>query len=99
IVLWGGAYIKTPIDLTQNKNVFGDKKAFNVKTLLLTIPKLLLPMGVYALGHFIFTPTMGYVFVAVLGILGFAFKEKVFKIIEGIYKTEKYKTLAAYKEK
>ena len=99
IVLWGGAYIKTPIDLTQNKNVFGDKKAFNVKTLLLTIPKILLPMAVYAAGHFIFAPIVGYIFVAALGILGFAIKDKVFATIEDVYRNEKYKTIAAYKEK
>src|SRR5690606_23875093 len=33
LVLLGGAYIKTPIDLTSNKNAFGDKKSFNIKTL------------------------------------------------------------------
>jgi hypothetical protein len=45
LVLWGGAYIRTPIDLTQNKNVMGNKQAFNSKTLLLTLPKLILPLG------------------------------------------------------
>ncbi|WP_191858390.1 DUF5687 family protein [Hanstruepera ponticola] len=99
IVLWGGAYIKTPIDLTSNKKAFGDKKAFNVKTLLLTIPKLLLPMVIYALGHFLHGEVLGFLLVAVFGLIGFMFKNKVFEIIEKIYKTEKYKTLAAYKQK
>ncbi|PNQ75439.1 hypothetical protein C1T31_01060 [Hanstruepera neustonica] len=99
IVLWGGAYIKTPIDLTSNKKAFGDKKAFNVKTLLLTIPKLLLPMVIYALGHFLHGEVLGFLLVAIFGLLGFLFKNKVFQIIEKIYKSEKYKTLAAYKEK
>ena len=58
LVLLGGAYIKTPIDLTSNKNAFGDKKAFNVKTLLISLPKLLLPMLVYAIGHY----TLGWQF-------------------------------------
>ncbi|MFN4197482.1 MAG: DUF5687 family protein [Flavobacterium sp.] len=99
IVLWGGAYIKTPIDLTTNKNAFGDKKAFNVKTMLLTIPKLLLPLILYAVGHYTISPLAGMLFVAGAGVLGFAFKEKVFTIIEQIYKSEKYETLAAYKQK
>ena len=98
VVLWGGAYIKTPIDLTSNKKAFGDKKAFNVKTLLLTIPKLLLPMVIYAAGHFIYGEVLGFVLVAIFGVLGLLFKNKVFAIIEKIYKTEKYKTLAAYKQ-
>jgi hypothetical protein len=98
LVLWGGAYIKTPIDLTSNKKAFGDKQAFNVKTLLLTLPKLLLPLGVYAMGHYLLNPTAGYIFVALTGVLGFAFKNVVFRMIEKIYKKEKYKTLLAYKQ-
>ena len=98
VVLWGGAYIKTPIDLTQNKNVFGNKQAFNMKSMLLTVPKLLLPMLLYGIGHYLFNPNVGYAIVALSGILGFAFKNKVFTIIENIYKTEKYKTLEAYKQ-
>ncbi|MBT8178865.1 MAG: hypothetical protein HKP23_02885 [Flavobacteriaceae bacterium] len=99
LVLWGGAYIKTPIDLTSNKNAFGDKQAFNTKTLLLTVPKLLLPLVVYALGHYLVNPTVGYAMVALSGIIGFAFKDAVFRKIEKIYKKEKYKTLLAYKQK
>lgn len=99
IVLWAGAYVKTPIDLSQNKNVFGDKQAFNIKSILLAIPKIVLPMGIYAIGHYAHSPQMGYIAVALVGVLGFAFKEKVFTIIENIYKTEKYKTLAAYSQR
>ena len=99
LVLLGGAYIKTPIDLTSNKNAFGDKKAFNVKTLLISLPKLLLPMLVYAIGHYSLGWQFGYLLVALFGVLGFAFKNKVFQIIETIYKKEKYITLEAYKQK
>jgi len=99
IVLWAGAYIKTPIDLSKNKNVFGDKQAFNLKSILLTIPKILLPMALYGIGHYLYGPNMGYLIVALAGVMGYAFKNKVFSIIENIYKTEKYKTLAAYKQK
>ncbi len=99
LVLWGGAYVKTPIDLTSNKKAFGDKQAFNAKTLLLTLPKLALPMIIYAIGHLLIGPLAGYLFVAIVGLLGFVFKNKAFRMIEGIYKKEKYKTLLAYKQK
>lgn len=99
LVLWGGAYVKTPIDLTSNKKAFGDKQAFNAKTLLLTLPKLVLPIIIYAIGHFLISPMAGYIFVALFGISGFIFKEKAFQMIERIYKKEKYKTLLAYKQK
>ncbi len=98
LVLWGGAYIKTPIDLTSGKKAFGDKQSFNLKTLLLTLPKLLLPLAVYAIGHYLIHPWAGYVLVAITGLLGFAFKNLVFSKIEKIYKKEKYRTLHAYKQ-
>ena len=98
LVLWGGAYIKTPIDLTSNKKAFGDKQSFNLKTMLLTIPKLLLPLVIYGLGHYLINPTAGYILVALTGVAGFAFKNFVFKQIEKAYKKEKYKTLLAYKQ-
>jgi len=99
LVLWGGAYIKTPIDLTSNKKAFGDKQSFNAKTLLLTLPKLVLPLLLYALGHYLINPTAGYIFVALAGVLGLAFRNVAFRKIERIYKKEKYKTLLAYKQK
>ncbi|WP_445456016.1 DUF5687 family protein [Flavobacterium sp. HNIBRBA15423] len=99
LVLLGGAYIKTPIDLTSNKNAFGDKKSFNIKTLIISLPKLFLPMVIYALGYYTLGWQYGYLFVALAGILGFAFKNKVFQIIESVYKKEKYATIEAYKQK
>lgn len=66
---------------------------------MLTIPKLLLPMGIYAIGHFAQGEKLGFILVAIFGVLGFLFKNKVFQITEKVYKTEKYKTLAAYKQK
>lgn len=99
LVLWGGAYVKTPIDLNSSKKAFGDKQSFNVKTLLLTLPKLVLPMVIYAIGHFTLGEVFGFALVALSGIAGFLFKEYVFKRIEQVYKSEKYKTIAAYKQK
>lgn len=99
LVMLGGAFVKTPIDLTTSKQAFGDKQAFNVKTMLIAIPKMLLPMGLYALGYYLFSPNTGLLFVAGAGILGFAFRNYVFDKIEKIYKSEKYATIAAYKQK
>ena len=99
LVLLGGAFTKTPVDLASSKQAFGDKKAFNVKTLLLSIPKLLLPMGLYALGYYLISPNAGVAFVAGAGILGFALRNKVFILIEKVYKTEKYSAIDAYSQK
>jgi len=91
-------HYKTPIDLTSSKKAFGDKQSFNAKTLLLTLPKLVLPMIIYAIGHFTLGEVFGFALVAISGIFGFLFKERVFRIIEKVYKSEKYKTIAAYKQ-
>ena len=98
LVLLSGAYIKTPIDLTSTKKPFGDKQAFNAKTLLLTLPKLFLPMVLYFAGSFFGGEWAGFMTVAFTGILGYFLKNKVFDLIETLYKTEKYKTLNAYKQ-
>lgn len=99
LVLLGGAFIKTPIDLTSGKKAFGDKSAFNIKTLLISLPKMLGPMALYAIGHFTLGPVFGFALVAIAGLAGFAFRDKVFDLIIKIYKKEKYKTLQAYKQK
>jgi hypothetical protein len=99
LVLLGGAFTKTPIDLSMSKGAFGDKKAFNVNTMLLSIPKLLLPLVLYWLGTYIMNPKLGLAFVALAGVLGFMFRNVVFSMIEKIYKKEKYATIAAYKQK
>ncbi len=99
LVMLGGAFVKTPIDLSTGKGAFGDKQAFNIQTMLIAIPKLLLPMAIYALGYYVFSPNIGLLFVALAGILGFAFRNYVFNQIEKIYKREKYATIAAYKQK
>lgn len=99
LVMLGGAFVKTPIDLASSKGAFGDKQAFNIKTMLLAIPKMVLPMAIYALGYYLFSPNIGLLFVALAGVLGFAFRNYVFNLIEKIYKTQKYATIAAYKQK
>ena len=99
LVLLGGAYTKTPIDLSSGKGAFGDKKAFNVKTMLISIPQLVLPVLLYWTGATLATANMGLALVALVGVIGFALKDKVFSLIEKIYKSEKYATIAAYKQK
>lgn len=98
LVLLGGAYTKTPIDLTASKAAFGDKKAFNMKTMLISLPKMLVPMLLYGIGYVFFNPATGMVLVALAGICGFVMRDKVFSKIEKIYQTEKYSTIQAYKQ-
>lgn len=98
LVLLTGAYIKTPIDLQSSKGIFGDKKAFNTQSFLLTIPKLVLPLVLYFPGNYFINSNAGLAFVAIAGVLGFLFRNAVFAQIEKVYKKEKYKTIHAYKQ-
>ena len=88
--------MKMPIDLNVGKNAFGNKQGFNVQNMLFAIPKLIVPLGLYGLGNYFINPLSGYLLVVAAGILGFAFRDKVFSIIEKTYKSEKYKTINAY---
>ncbi|SNR87565.1 DUF5687 family protein [Flavobacterium sp. ov086] len=99
MVLLGGAFTKTPIDLSNAGGAFGDKKAFNVNSMLLSLPKIFLPLLLYWLGLHFADKTVGLALVAGAGVLGFIFKDKVFSLIEKRYKIEKYSTISAYKQK
>jgi len=99
LVLLGGAFTKTPIDLSNASGAFGDKKAFNVNAMLLTLPKLLLPLALYGAGLYLGNKTLGLSLVAGAGVLGFIFRNTVFSLIEKRYKIEKYSTIQAYKQK
>jgi len=97
--LWSGAFNKTQIDLNSKEKVMGQKNSFNLKSLLLLIPKLLLPMAVFGITKYFFGMTEAVVSIAVLGLIGFLFREKIFDTIVKQYKSEKYSTLEAFKSK
>lgn len=98
LALLTGAYIRTPIDLSQNKNIFGDKKAFNIQSMLISVPMFLLPLLIFITASLLGSPKMGYIAIILVGILGYMFKNLIFNTIEKLYKKRKYLTLQAYKE-
>ncbi|WP_261510346.1 DUF5687 family protein [Chryseobacterium paludis] len=97
--LWSGAFNKTQIDLNSKEKRMGQKNSFNLKAMLLLIPKMLLPMAVFAASKHFFGMTGGVISIAILGLIGFLFREKIFDIIVRHYKREKYSTLDAFKNK
>lgn len=97
--LWSGAFNKTQIDLNSKEKRFGQKNSFNIKALLLLIPKMLLPMAVFAVSKYIFGITGGVISIALLGLVGVLIREKIFDIIVKQYKREKYSTIDAFKNK
>ena len=97
LTLWAGAYTKSPIDLNSSANAFGDKKAFNAKTILVGLPQFALPMVVYYFGNLYYDHMTACLLVAGLGSLGIFLKPFAFNLIMKAYKSEKYSTLKAYK--
>ena len=92
-----GAFIQSKIDLTSNKNAFADSKAFNIKTLLLSIPTIAIPVALYFLLTFIFEFNMAMIAFVIIGLVGVLVKPIMFNLIENLYKSQKYKTIKAYK--
>ncbi|EJL73680.1 DUF5687 family protein [Chryseobacterium populi] len=97
--LWSGAFNKAQIDLNSKEKRIGQKTSFNFKALLLLIPKMFLPMVVFGLTKYLFGMTAGVMSIAILGLIGFLFREKIFDTIVKHYKREKYSTLDAFKSK
>ena len=81
------------------QGAFGDKKSFNIKTLLLSVPKIILPMFIFYVGVLLHSKLVGFGIIAMVGVLGFALRNTVFKWIEQIYQNEKHLTLDAYKQR
>src|SRR5690606_12334648 len=92
-----GAFIRSKIDLSSNKNAFGDSKAFNVQTLLLAIPTAGIPMILYPVLSIFFPLKIVVAVFIVIGLLGILLRKTMFNLIEKLYKSQKYKTLQAYK--
>ena len=97
LTLLGGAFIKSPVDLNAKAKTFGDKNAFNLKNMLLSVPKMLFPMAVFTILYYSVNTTFALVAVATLGILGVLLRNFVFNQIILIYKNEKYQTLNSFK--
>ncbi|WP_312991222.1 DUF5687 family protein [Chryseobacterium flavum] len=97
--LWSGAFNKAQIDLNAKEKRMGQKGSFNLTAMLLLIPKMLLPMGVFAIARYFSGIAGGVISIAIIGIIGFFLREKIFDIIVKHYKKEKYSTLDAFKNK
>lgn len=100
LTLFAGAYNKQAIDLNvASKGFTSSQNNMNLKLMLMLIPQMLLPMGVFALVKYFFgmMPAVGSL--AILGFIGFLLRNKIFDVIVKVYKTEKYNTIAAFNKK
>ncbi len=99
ITLLAGAFNKQGVDLNSStKSMGGGKNSFNLKTFLLMIPQMILPMAVFALTKNFFGLWAGVIALGFLGLIGFLLRDKIFDLIVKVYKKEKYSALDAYKK-
>lgn len=99
ITLLAGAFNKKPIDLNSKSKSFGaGGNNFNMKIMLLMLPQMVLPMGVFAVVKYFFGIYPAVASLGILGIIGFLFRDKIFDYIVKVYKTQKYSTLDAFKK-
>lgn len=98
VTLLSGAFNKNPIDLNTAKKSMGQQNNFSFKNILLAIPKMALPMLIYGITSTFFNTVAAVVAIAVVGVIGFLIREKIFDYIVRLYKKEKYDTLTAFKK-
>lgn len=99
LTLLAGAFNKKPIDLNSTSKGFtGGQNNFNLKVMLLLIPQLVLPMAVFGGVKYLLGMSAAVISLAVLGLIGFLLRDRIFDQIVRIYRTEKYSTLAAFKK-
>lgn len=96
IILYGGSFNRKKIDLSQ-------KAAFNYQGTgavqwLIGIPLLIIPMGIFALLYFLVGFEIGCLVLAILGILGIVFHQKLMKGITAKYVQSKYKMIDAFNQ-
>lgn len=99
ITLLSGAYNKKAIDLnTATKAFSSGQNNFNPKLLLMLLPQLALPIIVFGLLKLLWGIIPAVIGLGILGLLGFLFRNKIFSLIVKVYHSEKYSTIAAFKQ-
>ncbi|MBE0422664.1 MAG: hypothetical protein IBX66_01870 [Lutibacter sp.] len=99
ITLFGGALNRVPIELNVKAKAFSNTNGFNPTQMLISLPKLFLPMFLFYLPYKFINFETGLMVLGFSGILGIVFKNFFLNKIEKIYQTGKYKTIAAFGEK
>ncbi|MEZ4801601.1 MAG: DUF5687 family protein [Gelidibacter sp.] len=96
VILLGGSFNRKKIDLNQ-------RAAFNFQGTgavqwLIGLPLMLLPMGIFAAGYFVFNFEVGIAILIVLGLFGIVFHQKLMAFITEKYLDSKYKMIKAFSE-
>lgn len=99
LVLFGGSLLRMPIKLNEKAKAFGNTQGFKISQLLISIPKMFLPILLFGIPNYFFGFNYGILTVVLVGLIGIVFKDYFLTKIEKIYQKTKYRTIAAYGEK
>lgn len=96
VILLGGSFNRKKIDLSQ-------RAAFNYQGTgavqwLIGIPLMLLPLAIFALSYFLAGFEVGCLVLAILGIIGIVFHQKLMTFITAKYVSSKYKMIDAFSQ-
>lgn len=98
--LYAGVFNKIPIKLNQKAKMYAsNKNGFSIESLLVLIPKVLVPGVLFFVPFFMWNLQVALRTVLVAGLLGLVFKNPMLRYIEGYYQKHKYKTLDAFSVK
>ncbi len=98
LVLYAGVYRTTPVKLNEKVKAFKSQDSFKMKTFLVAMLRIFLPIIFYFVIKKYFGYEYGVAFFVVLGLLGLIFKNKLLDFIVAQYKKRKYKMLDAFRE-
>jgi len=99
LVLFGGSLLRMPIKLNEKAKAFGNTQGFKMSQMLISIPKMFLPILLFAVPNYFWGFNAGIITIVVLGIIGILLKNYFLSKIEKIYQKNKYITIEAYNEK
>jgi len=98
LVLFGGSLLRMPVKLNEKAKAFGNTQGFKMSQMLITLPKLLLPILLFAIPNHFWGFNAGILTIVIIGVIGILLKNYFLTKIEKIYQKTKYKTIAAYSE-
>ena len=99
LVLFGGSLLRMPIKLNEKAKAFGNTQGFKMSQMLIALPKMFLPIILFAIPNYFWGFNAGIFTIIGLSIIGILLKNYFLTKIESIYQKTKYKTIAAYSEK
>lgn len=97
VVLFFGSKNKKRIDL--QKSALGNMQGTSATQFLIIIPLMVLPCLIYFALKFFISFEVAIAVLTLIGIVGFAFRNKVLDKITAIYRTKKYGMIAGFSEK